>query len=114
MEEIEFGDFMARAREHYLHACAKHPVFADALCEDLPSAPRKRGQSGPRYRAMRDGASARGECTPSHVLLAEMGEVLDACFDGDYGQAEEELYDCVAVIMRWMDMVRRKRMGGKA
>ncbi len=113
MKENDFHEFLSLAMAHYDHAREKHPAFADALCEDLASAPRKRASSAGFYKALRDEARTRGECTPSLVLWAEMAEVQDACFEGDYFQAEYEIYDCVAVLMRWLDMVREKQASGK-
>lgn len=83
---------------HYDHAKEKHPVFADILTH-------KTHTSARYYKITRDEALAAGACSPFEILLAEYAEVLDAIDAKDRGQAVYECFDCIAVLLRLIDMI---------
>lgn len=83
---------------HYEHAKEKHPVFADILTHNNHT-------SAKHYKRLRDEAHANGDCSPLQVLLAEYAEVLEAIAVEDKAQAVYECYDCIAVLLRLIDMI---------
>ena len=85
-------------RRHYEHAKEKHPVFADILTHSLNT-------SAKHYKRRRDEAHAAGDCSPLQVFLAEYAEVLEAVAVEDKAQAVYECYDCIAVLLRLIDMI---------
>lgn len=85
-------------RDHYEHAKEKHPVFADILTHS-------ENTSAKHYKRLRDEAHAAGDCSPLQVFLAEYAEVLEAIAVEDKAQAVYECYDCIAVLLRLVDMI---------
>lgn len=83
---------------HYEHAKEKHPVFADVLTHN-------NNTSAKRYKQLRDEAHANSDCSPLQVFLAEYAEVLEAIAVEDKSQAVYECYDCIAVLLRLIDMI---------
>lgn len=84
--------------DHYEHAKETHPVFADVLTHS-------ENTSAKHYKRLRDEAHAAGECSPLQVFLAEYAEVLEAIAVEDKAQAIYECYDCIAVLLRLVDMI---------
>ena len=84
--------------DHYEHAKETHPVFADILTHS-------ENTSAKHYKRLRDEAHAAGECSPLQVFLAEYAEVLEAIAVEDKAQAVYECYDCIAVLLRLVDMI---------
>lgn len=89
---------IAEIVRHYEHAKEKHPVFADILTHN-------NNTSAKYYKMVRDEALAAGACSPFEVLLAEYAEVLEAIAVEDKSQAVYECYDCIAVLLRLIDMI---------
>lgn len=87
-----------KIHEHYEHAKEKHPVFADVLTHS-------KNTSAKHYKRLRDEAHAAGDCSPLQVFLAEYAEVLEAIAVEDKAQAVYECYDCIAVLLRLVDMI---------
>ena len=85
-------------RRHYEHAKETHPVFADILTHN-------NNTSAKHYKRLRDEAHANGDCSPLQVFLAEYAEVLEAIAVEDKAQAVYECYDCIAVLLRLVDMI---------
>ena len=83
---------------HYEHAKERHPVFADILTHN-------NNTSAKHYKRLKDEAHANGDCSPLQVLLAEYAEVLEAIAVEDKAQAVYECYDCIAVLLRLVDMI---------
>lgn len=83
---------------HYEHAKEKHPVFADILTHS-------ENTSAKHYKRLRDEAHAAGDCSPIQVFLAEYAEILEAIAVEDKSQAVYECYDCIAVLLRLIDMI---------
>lgn len=97
-EEKTPSQRMDEIAAHYEHAKEKHPVFADILTHS-------ENTSAKRYKRLRDEAHAAGECSPLQVFLAEYAEVLEAIAVEDKAQAIYECYDCIAVLLRLVDMI---------
>ena len=106
--------------DHYAHACEKHPYFADFLldenrmvlgrpCEKV----NRRHLAAVQKEWLRKDAMNRN-VTPEKVLLCEVAEVNDAVSIEDYKQAEYEIFDCIAVLLRWLEMIRDARKGEAA
>lgn len=83
---------------HYDHAKEKHPVFADILATSFPLLSR-------HYKAYIQARHETGECTPVDVLWGECLEVFEAVQARDKAQAVYECYDCIAVLLRLIDMI---------
>jgi len=93
-----------KIKEHYDHARKKHPEFADMLFN-----PKASQVSAKDYKEVRDTNHALGMCTPLDVLLAEYAEVIEAMKGGELDQARYEVYDCIAVLLRMIDMMEDAR-----
>lgn len=89
---------IAEIVRHYEHAKETHPVFADILTHN-------NNTSAKHYKRLRDEAHANGDCSPLQVFLAEYAEVLEAIAVEDKAQAVYECYDCIAVLLRLVDMI---------
>lgn len=89
---------MDEIADHYDHAKEKHPVFADILTHN-------NNTSAKHYKRLRDEAHANGDCSPLQVFLAEYAEVLEAIAVEDKAQAVYKCYDCIAVLLRLVDMI---------
>lgn len=83
---------------HYEHAKRKHPVFADILAASFPLLSR-------HYKEYIQARHETGECTPVDVLWGECLEVFEAIGARDKTQAVYECYDCIAVLLRLIDMI---------
>ena len=104
-----------RVRNHYADAKVKHPYFCDWV--------------GPKYQVTAEEklgikfglAKARkfikSEIEKQHLgwealLHCEIYECVDALANGDKAQAVDELYDCIAVCLRAIDVIEgRQRLG---
>ena len=99
-----------KIKEHYEHACTKHPYFCDAV-----SYYTKDGITDLLATARKELAQNIDNCsvTPKNVLDCEVAEVLDAFHRGDIAQAIEEIHDCIAVLLRWKDVFEGRQALGK-
>lgn len=69
-----------KIKEHYGHACEKHPAFADMIFNHKAML-----MPAKYYKEVRDTNHALGMCTPLDVLLAEYAEVIEAMRHGGMG-----------------------------
>lgn len=90
---------IAEIVRHYDRAKRRHPVFADVLTHTETTTPAR------HYKRLRDEAHAIGYCSPLQIFLAEYAEVLEAIAVEDKAQAVYECYDCIAVLLRLVDMI---------
>lgn len=97
-----------KIREHYEHAKAKHPYFCDGLI------PNNMDKELMGIVIKNELATARGDIkkaieqknvTFSTLLNSEVWEVHEAVFKGDTKQAIEECYDCIAILLRAIDVL---------
>lgn len=98
--------------KHWLHAKEKHPYFCDGLLPTrVPNSMTKEeidAQIAGNLRFMRKrlmhGAKL-GNLMWNEVLNCEVWEAMEALANGDMDSAKEELYDCVAVLLRTIDVL---------
>ena len=104
--------------KHYAHAKEKHPYFCDNLLPrdiEPPELPveeqielnlaiaRRRIESGEKI----------GNLLWNEILDCEVWEATEAIYERDYAHAVEELYDCVAVLLRTIDVLEGRQKLGK-
>ena len=114
MDKKQFDEKMKTLREHYLHACKKHPFFADSIIYPLGNhyegsdqkfaiANRKRNKA---IAALWQGMvkfrkeAIQSNPTVDNVLTAELYEIWAAIALGDMAQARSEIFDAMAVLLR--------------
>ena len=110
--KTEFMDnHFVRARIHYAHAKEKHPYFADIMLDRIDTPERTVELLNIARRSLelfKDGNCAN----PFNVLFCEVAEAKYAISNGDNNAAVEELYDCIAVLLRTIDVIEgRQRLG---
>ena len=121
---MDWNAFLDGCRDHYRKARKKHPHFADNLLDRTMLARGIHAHDVPREEGFNEEAFERehiaaiqkrwlmedalkGAVTPEKVLLCEISEVNAAVAEKDYGHALDECLDCIAVVLRWMDMIRK-------
>ena len=101
-----------RIEEHYASAREKHPYFCDKMqYPDNPFVTVAFLLNDCRERISY--TSRRGICIWTDLLECEMYEALEAIKNGKKAQAVEELYDCVAVCLRAIDVIEGRQKLGK-
>lgn len=109
-------EIIEKIREHYEHACKKHPYFCDGL---LPT----QVKDGMTEEAMIGSiawniqtARARirrgikfGNVLWNEVLNCEVWEATEAMADGNTAAAVEECYDAIAVLLRTVDVLEGRQ-----
>ena len=105
-----------RIIDHYLHAREKHPYFCDMMMprRAYPDATKEeiRCSLGDIRRVIE--VEAKEHTLAWDALLnCEMWEVYDALANDDKAQAIEELYDCIAVCLRTIDVLEERQKLGK-
>ena len=110
-----YNSHFERVRAHYAHAIEKHPYFCDRLLPDWPIAKiRSKISVALQYARQRIKAGAK-----SHDLMwneladCEVWEATEALANGDKAQAVEELYDCISVLLRTVDVLEGRQALGK-
>lgn len=99
--------------EHYNHAREKHPYFCDQL---QPNHSRIRAVIGSMLLVMRNQirhSITDGNLEFDELLNCELWEVQEAIANGNKAQAVEELYDCIAVCLRTIDVLEGRQKLGK-
>ena len=93
--------------KHYAHARKKHPYFCDSLDPYGRTAPGHGVTQTLEYvRECNKKSVERGDVGWHNLLDCETWEVFDALSRNDKDQAVEELYDCVAVCLRTIDVLK--------
>lgn len=98
---------------HYKHAKEKHPYFCDIICRD------KTQFDGASfllddYRQRIKYSIGRETLCWSDLLGCEMYEALVEIGNGKTAAAVEECYDCIAVLLRTIDVLEgRQKLGGE-
>ena len=118
-----------RALRHYVHAREKHPYFCDGLLPtqvlytmapgEIPIPMTKDSAlhvihvnlRASRERIMRGTFDAN--ILWSELLDCEVWEATEAIAKGNKAQAVEELYDCIAVCLRTIDVLEGRQKLGK-
>lgn len=103
-----------RIAEHYAHAIEKHPYFCDwSPLETTEYFKRKATEALLGAREELKFASEANEVEWIDVLEHEKYEAVEALASGDTAHAVEELYDCVAVLLRTIDVLEGRQKLGK-
>ena len=120
--EYDFAGHDDRIRQHYDHAREKHPYFCDRIApvdldkEDKEGLADYREAVKRRLSDMRsdiEELTKNGELDWGGLVICELWEVDEAIADGDTAHAVEELYDCVAVLLRTIDVLEGRQQLGK-
>ena len=106
---------LSNSLKHYTHAKKKHPYFCDDI---LPELEREEilkftKNSLTSNRKYIEGRARAGHVGWDDLLICEVWEVLDAIANNDKAQAIEELYDCIAVCLRTIDVLKGWQKLGK-
>ena len=101
--------------KHYNHAREKHPYFCDDLLPELEREEMRRHirRVLASIRKNLEGRARAGHVEWDNLLNCEVWEVLDAIANNDKAQAIEELYDCIAVCLRTIDVLEGRQKPGK-
>lgn len=119
---IEEAYHLSNVLKHYTHAKKKHPYFCDKIApidldkEDKEGLADYRESVKMRLSDMRRDIKAsikKGDLDWSDLVLCELCEVDEAIADDDKAQAIEELYDCIAVCLRTIDVLKGWQKLGK-
>ena len=101
--------------EHYAHAKKKHPYFCDDLLPELEREEILRITKNvlTSIRKKIEDRARAGHVGWDDLLNCEVWEVFDAIINNDKAQAIEELYDCIAVLLRTVDVLKGWQKLGK-
>ena len=103
-------------RNHYAHAREKHPYFCDMMMprRTYPDATKEEIRCSLENVRREIKVEAEEHTLAWDALLnCEIWEVYDALANGDKAQAVEELYDCIAVCLRAIDVLEGRQKLGK-
>ena len=103
---------LANVFAHYLHAKEKHPYFTDVLIgrEETPEWAAELLEIARRHIKMFSDCNCLRH---SDLLKCEYAEAVAEIAKGDYASAIDELYDCVAVCLRTIDVLEGRQALGK-
>ena len=101
--------------KHYNHAKEKHPYFCDMIESPAPTNRGKKAQNDQLEwtRLIIKTDARRGSLRFGDLLECEVREAYEALYNGDKAQAVEELYDCIAVCLRAIDVLEGRQKLGK-
>ena len=100
---------------HYAHTREKHPYFCDWIGPTNKSpcdVERVKKQLAISRRCIKRNMKL-GRLGWDDILDCEVWEVFDALVRGDKVQAVKELYDCIAVCLRTIDVLEGRQKLGK-
>ena len=100
---------------HYIHAVEKHPYFCDQLIpgkEYVGNIAENIRVNLAEIRRRVDFSTEKRRLAWDELLAEEVWEVLEAIHNGDNAAAVEELYDCIAILLRVVDVLEgRQKLG---
>lgn len=105
--------------EHYCHARAKHPYFADRIIDNYGGGPQTRfavKAMEQELRLMREFVADRIKdemVKPETLLWCEVSEANLAYAQNEIPYAVEECYDAIAVLLRMVDVLEGRQALGK-
>ena len=110
------ANFMERVLSHYEHARKKHSHFCDSLfsprrlnCDGGPDSHLKLSRKMLRTRIR------QRDCDFIDLADCEMAEMYSAYMRGDFGDAVDECFDIIAVLLRAIDFLEgRQKLGNSA
>ncbi len=100
----------SRIWAHYDHARTKHPHFCDELTRWEQHAAMLLEYESRRNLATR---VEIGDFGADDVLQCELAELMNAVLNGHTADAIEEAYDCIAVLLRVIDVLEGRQQLGK-
>lgn len=96
---------------HYCHAKSKHPYFAESIL------PKQKNEYWRKIlyfkRKYLKYVIAKKLVSSLEILECETAEACDALARGDNAAAVEECYDCIAVLLRIIDVLEGRQALGK-
>ena len=99
-----------RICKHYAHAREKHPYFCDRLTCLSESGADTHLEV---WRATLEAGRHVGDVEAVDVIQCELYEAVQAYTHGNADDAVEELYDCIAAILRAIDVLEGRQELGK-
>ena len=115
---IEETCHVSNILKHYANAREKHPYFCDSLLPrdleppELPIEEQIEINLAIARRRIESGAKI-GNILWNEILDCEVWEATEAIYERDYAHAVEELYHCVAVLLRTIDVLEGRQKLGK-
>ena len=113
IEDTFLHNHSDRCANHYAHAREKHPYFCDWMHKEAP----KSSQTAIEWnleqsRKWINNRAAENSLGWYDILECEVWEVIESLYKGDKAQAVEDLYDCIAVCLRAIDVIEgRQKLG---
>lgn len=110
---------MRKIAEHYRKAVEKHPHFCDRVIDHFNGGPHTKlavAAMQDELASMRSYVEQEAACemlTPETLLRCEFAEAMEAYARGDTAAAVDECYDCVAVMLRMIDVLEGRQPLGK-
>lgn len=105
--------------EHYRHAVKKHPYFCDYLIPfpysllDSDDAAKELLALLKSKREDLVDRALHSTVTAESILKCELAEVYDAYANNNTAAAVDECYDCIAVLIRMIDVLEGRQELGK-
>ena len=97
-----------KIREHYAHACEKHPDFVKRLgVEDVTEWTEFNLKM---YRTKIETETKYDNLGLESILLCEVWEFFDAISNDKFPEAIEEGYDIIAVVLRAIERIKQKEV----
>ena len=102
--------------KHYAHAKEKHPYFCDRLLPNFTKSEiRSRASDSLRHSRLRIKAGVRNHNLMwNEIADCEVWKATEAMANGNTARAIEELYDCIAVCLRTIDVLEGRQELGKS
>ena len=100
-----------RIWSHYDHAREKHPYFCDIIVQ--PCDPHYFTEALAAFREMISNLINAGELDAISLASCELHEVAHACVNRTLQEAVEECFDCIAVLLRVIDVLEGRQKLGK-
>lgn len=106
------GAVVAAIERHYKHAKRKHPYFCDMVSHDYWRLQDVQDNLA-RMRSYLQKDAERHDLDALSVLYCEVRELEEALCRGDTAAVIEETYDCIAVLLRVIDVLEGRQALGR-
>lgn len=107
------GKVVGEIERHYIHACEKHPYFCDYIIPDYFT-PEEADKELDEFReVLKTRIFFARHVSMLHVLRCEIAEMRNALAHADIAHAVQEVYDCIAVLLRTIDVLECRQSLGK-
>ena len=111
LEDTFMYNHSDRCAKYYAHAREKHPYFCDKITNFDSS--EKVGLRLDECRSEIRYMELNGTVVPRVLLNCEWLEAIESYLRGDKAHAVEELYHCIAVCLRAIDVIEGRQKLGK-